>query len=81
MAKKKKAAQSCDYKGCKIDVEVEGVVEGLKIDGTAVEIERDVDTSAYASPEAPYRVYGSLEELGKGIVDVRAEAGVEDGNG
>jgi hypothetical protein len=73
MAEGEAGTQSCTYKDCKIEIMQAGVSESLAIDGKSVDYIRDPDCGAYLSPDAPYRVYGSLEELGKGIVDVRSE--------
>ncbi len=45
----------------------------LEIDGAAAEVSRDPDSRALSSAELPYRTFGSVEELGKAIIDQRRD--------
>ncbi len=74
MAKKSKHVKKLDHQGCKIEIATYDVTEELKIDAKTIATSRDADTGAYVSPEAPYQAHGSLEELGKAIVDFRQES-------
>ena len=69
----KKLVQSLDYKGRKIEILAENVTQEVHIQGRQVAAARDIDTGDYYSPDAPYMKFGSLEELGKAIVDTEDE--------
>lgn len=71
--KKKKVLNELKYRDRKIEVVEENVGQGVHIDGKKALAERDADTGAYVSPEAPYETYGTLEDLAKAIVDRRRE--------
>lgn len=73
MSKKSTNTQSFEHQGCKVTITAKGVEETLTIDGTKVPVERDGDTGAYASPDAPYKACGSIEELAKCVVSNRQE--------
>jgi len=72
-SKKKKVLNELKYRDRKIEVVEENVGQGVQIDGKKTLVERDADTGAYVSPEAPYETYGTLEDLAKAIVDRRRE--------
>ena len=74
MAKKPTNVKTLDHQGCKIEIVTHDVTEELKIDTKTTETSRDADTGAYVSPEAPYQAHGSLEELGKAIVEIRQQS-------
>ena len=71
--RKKKVVSDLEYRNCKIQVLERDVGHELHIDGKTTPAQRDADTGAYVSPEAPYQSFGTLEDLAKAIVDRRNE--------
>lgn len=70
-SKKPKQTDASVYKKCQIQIEHFDVDQVLKIDKKKIPVDRDADTSAYVSSEAPYETFGTLEELAKAIIDRR----------
>jgi hypothetical protein len=58
-----------DYKEHEITVVEKETEHELQVDGNPVTTGRDADTGAYRSPDLPFRTYGSLQELGRAMVD------------
>ena len=71
MAKKKSLTNSFEYKGCKVEIHSKDGAEELRIDEEKIAIDRDADTGAYCSPDLPYQVHGTPEEIAKAIVDTK----------
>ena len=65
----KKPLISSTYKGSKMEITTDKAIKKLIIDGKSIPIERDVDTGAYSCEPLPYQYFGTLEELGKAIID------------
>lgn len=74
MAKPKpKKTDKVDYRNCKIEILHYDTDTEIRVDGKTVDIQRDSDTGAYLSPEAPYQTYATPEEAAKAVVDRRQE--------
>lgn len=61
------------YESSDVVIRREGADERLEIGAEACEFGRDPDTGGYTSSEAPYRAFGSLDELARAVIDARAE--------
>lgn len=61
--------EQTSYKDHKIAIITKKGVSELRVDDKPIRTQRDADTGAYGSPELPYREFGSLDELGKAMVD------------
>jgi hypothetical protein len=58
-----------DYKDHEVAVVEKETEHELRVDGNPVTTQRDADTGAYWSPDVPFRTFGSLQELGRAMVD------------
>jgi hypothetical protein len=58
-----------DYKDHEVAVVQKETEHELQVDGNPVTTQRDADTGAYGSPDLPFRTFGSLQELGRAMVD------------
>jgi len=63
--------RSSDYKGSKIEVVMKSATHMVQLDGKLVDTDRDPDSGAYVSPDLPYQVFGSLEEIAQAVVDTK----------
>ena len=70
-SKKPKKVDEFTYKNCKVQTDHFDVDQVLKIDKKEVPVDRDADTGAYVSREAPYQSFGTLDELAKAVIDCR----------
>jgi hypothetical protein len=58
-----------DYKDHEVAVVEKETEHELQVDGNPVTTQRDADTGAYLSPDLPFRTFGSLQELGRAMID------------
>ena len=61
--------ESSSYKGKLVFVESSYDEPKLRVDDEQVEINRDPDSGRFRTARLPYRVFESVEELGKALVD------------
>ena len=73
MANRAKTLSKTEYKDCKIEIVEKDADQGIKINGKNFQHHQDADTGAFYCVEAPYQVFGSLDELAKAVVDVQLE--------
>ena len=70
MAKKKSNnPNKIKYHGSKIKIVSKKAEDQLKIDSKSIKTSRDADTGAYVCESLPYQTFGTLEALGKAVVD------------
>ena len=58
-----------EYRGRQVEVKLEGAIPTVQVDEKGIEFDQDSDTGEYISSTMPYARFGTLEELGRAVVD------------